>query len=152
MIELLQAAEGLPPGNYGHFSPDDEARLICAGLARVTNGPVPALSHRQIVDFNSMRHALPDGRFEQFEPVDRVFMTASGRAWTGPGKLYAFACTVAAGTMTVYDNTAASGRVVVKTFTLTVARQQVGTLFEPLTLGCYVVLSNPAARVFLVVG
>lgn len=147
MITILQAVNGLPPGWCGDLHPDEEAKLVCAGLARAVRGPVPSLNGMQVAYFNLGRHAFPDGALMPINSVSsEVSLSASGVARTGAGRLLHIDCTVAAGNITVYDNTAASGLVVVPTMALVVGR---GTLGAALTLGCYVVLSNPAARVTL---
>lgn len=153
MIQLLYPDGELEPGNYGHLLPEEEQRLICAGLARRVDGWGPVLSHRQIDAFNNAAHMTPDGRWEQFETIDRVYRSSSGIVRTGPCRLMATGCDVAAGTITVYDNIAASGRVVLEPIPLIVGRFPVGTpMGVKLNIGCYVVLSNPAARVFVVAG
>lgn len=147
MIELLQTVGGLRAGWCGDLPPDEEARLVCSGLARAVSGPVPKLSGLQVGYFNLGRHALPDGDLMPLESVgSRVSLTASGLAKSGASKLLYIDCTVAAGNITVYDSTAASGVVVVATMPLVASRSMMATA---LVTGCYVVLSNAAARVEL---
>jgi hypothetical protein len=147
MIEILQTVDGRPPGWCGDLHPDEEARLICSGLARAVRGPVPKLSGLQVGYFNLGRHALPDGDLMPLESIgSTVSLAASGLAKSGAAKLMYIDCTVAAGNITVYDNTAASGTVVVATTALFQARSMMATAFST---GCYVVLSNAAARVTL---
>lgn len=149
MIELLQAVDGMEPGSYGHLSPADEARLICAGLARAVDGPVPVLSHRQINAFNYGQLLVPSGGSITFERQPSIRLTGSGLVKTGPCKLYAIGCRNAAdaeGTITVYNSTTASGVKVLDAVTLTHGFLQFGPTGELLSNGCYVVLSNAAAR------
>ena len=46
--------------------------------------------------------------------------SATTTVLTGPGEYFAYRCTVAAGNITVYDNTSATGKVLVPTTALTV--------------------------------
>jgi hypothetical protein len=147
MIELLQTVDGLRPGWSGDLHPDEEARLICSGLARAVSGPVPKLNGLQVGYFNLGRHALPDGDLMPIDSVgSQVSLSASGLAKSGAARLMYLDCTVAAGNVTVYDNTAASGTVVIATTALVAG---LGTMASVLQTGCYVVLSNAAARVTL---
>lgn len=147
MVEILQAVDGLRPGWRGDLSPNEEARLICSGFARAVSGAVPQLNSLQVSYFNLGRHALADGDLLPLESVgSRVSLAASGVAKTGAARLMYIDCTVAAGNITVYDNTAASGTVVIPTVALFQGRASMAT---QLSTGCYVVLSNAAARVEL---
>jgi hypothetical protein len=84
-----------------------------------------------------------------------VNLTATGTAFSGECEFAGYICTVAAGNITVYDNTAASGTVIVPTTALVVGAFPI---FGPgtngkmlLSTGCHVVLSG-AATVNMLVG
>ena len=89
------------------------------------------------------------------EATPYVELTATGTAFTGVCEYAGYYCTVAAGNITVYDNTSAAGTVIVPTTALatgpfpifgagTNGKQYLGT-------GCHVVLSG-AATVRILVG
>lgn len=84
------------------------------------------------------------------EVTPYVNMTATGTAFTGACELAGFDCTVAAGNITIYDNTSATGTVIVPTTALTVGRTEFN-FKRALTAGCHVVLSG-AATVNVLVG
>src|SRR3990167_3451957 len=75
-----------------------------------------------------------------------VNLTATGTAHTGAGEFGGYICTVAAGNITVYDNTSAAGTVIVPTTALVVGSFPImgaGTNTRlALTTGCHVVLSG----------
>jgi hypothetical protein len=77
-----------------------------------------------------------------------VNLTATGTAFTGACEFAGYICTVAAGNITVYDNTSAAGTVIVPTTALAVGAFPVfgaGTNGRmALTTGCHVVLSGAA--------
>ncbi len=89
------------------------------------------------------------------EVTDYVNLTATGTAFTGACEFAGYVCTVAAGNITVYDNTSAAGTVIVPTTALTVGAFPIfgaGTNGKmALTTGCHVVLSG-AATVNVLVG
>lgn len=80
---------------------------------------------------------------------------AGHQAFTGACEFAGFICTVAAGNITIYDNTSAAGTVIVPTTALTVGAFPIfgaGTNGKmALTTGCHVVLSG-AATVNVLVG
>jgi len=84
-----------------------------------------------------------------------VNLTATGTAFTGACEYAGYICTIAAGNITIYDNTSAAGTVIVPTTALTVGAFPIfgaGTNGKmALTTGCYVVLSG-AATVNVLVG
>lgn len=84
-----------------------------------------------------------------------VNLTATGTAFSGACEFAGYVCTVAAGNITVYDNTSAAGTVIVPTTALSVGPFPVfgaGTNGKmALTTGCHVVLSG-AATVNVLVG
>lgn len=93
----------------------------------------------------------PDGSILTLSEVSAyVAATASAGATvhTGTGEFGGYICTVAAGNITIYDNTAASGTVLVPTTALTVGAFPImgaGTNTRlALTTGCHVVLSGAA--------
>lgn len=74
--------------------------------------------------------------------------TTTGTAFTGACEYAGYICTVAAGNITVYDNTSASGTVIVPTTALALGAFPIfgaGTNGKmALTTGCHVVLSGAA--------
>jgi len=84
------------------------------------------------------------------EVTPYVNLTATGTAFTGACELAGYDCTVAAGNITIYDNTSAAGTVIVPTTALSVGRTEF-TWKRALTTGCHVVLSG-AATVNVLVG
>lgn len=89
------------------------------------------------------------------EVTDYVNLTATGTAFTGACEFAGYVCTVAAGNITVYDNTSAAGTVIVPTTALVAGAFPIfgaGTNGKmALTTGCHVVLSG-AATVNVLVG
>ncbi len=89
------------------------------------------------------------------EVTDYVNLTATGTAFAGACEYAGYVCTVAAGNITVYDNTSAAGTVIVPTTALVVGAYPIfgaGTNGKmALTTGCHVVLSG-AATVNVLVG
>ena len=89
------------------------------------------------------------------ETTPYVTLTATGTAFTGACEYAGYYCTVAAGNITVYDNTSAAGNVIVPTTALATGPFPVfgaGTNGkEFLGTGCHVVLSG-AATVRILVG
>ena len=89
------------------------------------------------------------------EVTDYVNLTATGTAFTGACEYAGYVCTVAAGNITIYDNTSAAGTVIVPTTALVVGAYPIfgaGTNGKmALTTGCHVVLSG-AATVNVLVG
>jgi hypothetical protein len=89
------------------------------------------------------------------EVTDYVNLTATGTAFTGACEFAGYVCTVAAGNITIYDNTSAAGTVIVPTTALAVGAFPIfgaGTNGKmALTTGCHVVLSG-AATVNVLVG
>jgi len=83
-----------------------------------------------------------------------VNLTATGTAHTGAGEFGGYICTVAAGNITIYDNTSAAGTVLVPTTALVVGSYPImgaGTNTRlALTTGCHVVLSGAATVNILV--
>lgn len=82
------------------------------------------------------------------EVTDYVNLTATGTAHSGACEFAGYVCTVAAGNITVYDNTSAAGTVIVPTTALAVGAFPIfgaGTNGKmALTTGCHVVLSGAA--------
>lgn len=77
-----------------------------------------------------------------------VNLTTTGTAHTGVGEFAGYICTVAAGNITIYDNTSAAGTVIVPTTALALGAFPIfgaGTNGKmALTTGCHVVLSGAA--------
>lgn len=93
----------------------------------------------------------PDGEVQVLSEVTPyVNLTATGTAFTGACELAGYDCTVAAGNITIYDNTSAAGTVIVPTTALSVGRVEFQWK-RALTTGCHVVLSG-AATVNVLVG
>lgn len=84
-----------------------------------------------------------------------VNLTATGTAFTGACEYAGYVCTIAAGNITVYDNTSAAGTVIVPATALVVGAFPIfgaGTNGKmALVTGCHVVLSG-AATVNVLVG
>ena len=120
-----------------HTETDDDLKPVCLsddGLSLVSgDGNILAIS----------------------EVTDYVNLTATGTAFTGACEFAGYVCTVAAGNITVYDNTSAAGTVIVPTTALAVGAFPIfgaGTNGKmALTTGCHVVLSG-AATVNVLVG
>lgn len=93
--------------------------------------------------------------FALSEVTPYVNLTATGTAFTGACEFAGYVCTVAAGNITVYDNTSAAGTVIVPTTALAVGAFPIfgaGTNGKmALTTGCHVVLSG-AGTVNVLVG
>lgn len=103
------------------------------------------------------RFTMPDGSVGVLSEVSAyVAATASAGATvhTGTGEFGGYICTVAAGNITIYDNTAASGTVLVPTTALAVGSFPImgaGTNTRlVLATGCHVVLSGAATVQVLV--
>jgi len=94
-------------------------------------------------------HVGPDDEVIALSEVSAyVNLTATGTAHTGVGEFGGYICTVAAGNITIYDNTSAAGTVLVPTTALVVGSYPImgaGTNTRlALTTGCHVVLSGAA--------
>ena len=89
------------------------------------------------------------------EVTSYVTLTATGTAFTGACELAGWYCSVAAGTITIYDNTSATGTPIVPATALVAGPMPIfgaGTTGKlALTAGCHVVLSG-AATVRMLVG
>lgn len=152
MIDLLYEAQGLKPGRYSHLGEETEARLVCAGLARVASGRAEQLNPRQVRELSLQGLAPLDG-YPPLSFNSEQEMFESGLAYTGPCLVVAVECTRAAGTIIVYDSLTASGTVAVEEFDLAVGSFQLQEGGQPgaaCAIGAYVVLSDPNARVKLV--
>lgn len=149
MIDLLYETEGLPPGTYSHLGAEMEARLICAGLARVASRQAPQLNPLQVGNLtrgvvSDVAGAYPVGSFRT--------VIESGRLNVGACVITVIKCEVAAGSIIVYDSETASGPVAVAEYDLvlgTALLQEGGRLGAACATDAYVVLSDPAARVIL---
>ena len=112
---------------------------------------------RQLVQYDAETKSLVSGVeiIALSEVTDYVNLTATGTAFTGACEFAGYVCTVAAGNITVYDNTSAAGTVIVPTTALAVGAFPIfgaGTNGKmTLTTGCHVVLSG-AATVNVLVG
>ena len=82
------------------------------------------------------------------EVTGYVTRTTTGTAFTGACEYAGYVCTVAAGNITIYDNTSAAGTVIVPTTALVLGAYPIfgaGTNGKmALTTGCHVVLSGAA--------
>lgn len=84
----------------------------------VTSGPLVASGVN-----GSFSITAPDGGTVALsEPIEEVLAdpSATTQILTGPGEYFHYRCTVAAGNITVYDNTASSGKILVPTTALAV--------------------------------
>lgn len=88
------------------------------------------------------------------EATAYVTLTATGTAFTGPCELAGYYCSVAAGNITIYDNTSATGTPIVPTQALVAGPNPIfgaGTNGKlVLGTGCHVVLSGAATVRMLV--
>ena len=77
------------------------------------------------------------------EATPYVVRTATGTAFTGPCELAGYDCVAvtASPTITIYDNTSATGNIIVPTTTLTLGRVEFAWK-RALSVGCHVVLSG----------
>ncbi|MBT9486561.1 MAG: hypothetical protein IV093_03530 [Rubrivivax sp.] len=151
MIQLLYPHEGLAPGCYSHFLPDEELRLICSGQARAMYSEVPVLSYTQVLALNRGEVRRQDGKIQQLmAPGLKLLVSSSGLVGGAVGRrLESIFCGTAAGTLRIYDNTAASGTVAVEEFELSVGRSDLGIPGRLIEVGCFAVLSDAAARLEL---
>lgn len=94
---------------------------------------------------------LSGGVLALSEVTPYVNLTVSGIAFSGACELAGWDCTVAAGNITIYDNTAASGTVIVPATALVLGKNEFNYK-RALTTGCYVVLSGVATVNVLVGG
>jgi hypothetical protein len=89
------------------------------------------------------------------EVTPKVQVTATGTAFTGACELAGWLCSVAAGTITIYDALSATGTPIVPAETLTTAPRPIFGVGHSgklqLVTGCHVVLSG-AATVNILVG
>lgn len=140
-------------GQDGAGTPGGAAYSNTVG-ANVANGGMVPLNK----DSSSNPQYLIDadgGLLALSEASPYVNLTATGTAFTGACEFGGYVCTVAAGNITVYDNTSAAGTVIVPTTALAVGAFPIfgaGTNGKmALTTGCHVVLSG-AATVNVLVG
>ncbi len=151
-------------GTYGPYSGGVTIRLSSSsdGLIDYDAAVSPALTYRGKVEyvFNTAGDVsgpvAPDGSILAISEVSPyVTRTTTGTAFTGACEFAGYICTVAAGNITVYDNTSAAGTVIVPTTALAVGAFPIfgaGTNGKmALTTGCHVVLSG-AATVNVLVG
>lgn len=92
--------------------------------------------------------SVGDEIFALSEVSAYVTRTTTGTAFTGACEFAGYVCTVAAGNITIYDNTSAAGTVIVPTTALVLGAYPIfgaGTNGKmALTTGCHVVLSGAA--------
>lgn len=107
------SVSGASPAFVGPFAEPVEIAVSAAGLLVVDVGSVVA---------GGSGIMTGDGVVALSEPVEEVLAnpTATTQILTGPGEYFHYRCTVAAGNITVYDNTASSGKVLVPTTALAV--------------------------------
>jgi hypothetical protein len=148
MIQLLYAADGLPPGDY-NLDPDVEARLICSGLARAVSGQIIGPSASQLFALARGRVQTALGKPSAAAIGGRMFVSVTGLALSGPVALQGWYCSVAAGTMTLYDSLTATGTAIETLTPLLAGGTSYGAIPRFFTTGVYVVLSDPTARIEL---
>jgi len=96
---------------------------------------------------------MPDGSVSVLSALyDPVILTASGVVLAAPGVLGGWTCTVAAGTLTIYDNTAGSGDLILPATTLALGPMPifgagVNGALQTVT-GAYAVFSDASARAY----
>ena len=97
--------------------------MAAPALGSTQQGPGSGLQLEDL-DYGKIRQ-LADGSFAEMHNSNAGVwnyknLTASGNTLvkTGPGQLYGFFCGTATGNITIYDNTAASGTVILATCTL----------------------------------
>ena len=116
--------------------------------AQIAASPVGILAvdaADNIIDLNGNVVAL-------VEVTPYVALAATGTAFTGACEYAGYQATVAAGNITIYDNTSAAGTVILATTALSGTTAQMLTHKIALTTGCHVVLSDASARVNIFVG
>ena len=147
---------------YGPFGAGDIKLGALGADLRYALGSNPQIADPGLVytaiDSNGNVSGLvgPDNALLALSEVSAyVNLTATGTAHTGVGEFAGYICTVAAGNITIYDNTSAAGTVIVPTTALAVGAFPIfgaGTNGKmALTTGCHVVLSG-AATVNVLVG
>ena len=149
---------GLPMVVGTTYTVDDAfgLALISQGRASDTDGFLEEPINAPFVDVADPVGLSPDGQylvsrdqaFALSEVTDYVNLTATGTAFAGACEFAGYVCTVAAGNITVYDNTSAAGTVIVPTTALALGAFPIfgaGTNGKmALTTGCHVVLSGAA--------
>jgi len=140
-IQLMFDTAGLPPGDYS-LHPDEETRLVMAGLARRGPCALPQLHPPQL-------HALRTGRVmdgigrspHATASIDRQVIASadSPLAWTGPCRLISvrIASLSPAATFTVRDGIGPTGRIVLGPWPLSEFNTLRGDTPDGLTIGCY---------------
>ena len=163
-IGTALATASTPGATYGPYAGTVTIRLTAGegGLIDYDAAVSPALTYRGKVEyvFNVAGDVSgpvgPDGSILALSEVTAyVTRTTTGTAFSGACEFAGYVCTVAAGNITVYDNTSAAGTVIVPTTALVVGALPIfgaGTNGKmALTTGCHVVLSG-AATVNVLVG
>lgn len=131
-----------------------EITAVDRSLTYLVNGGVGGYSYDASTGLEN-GYLAPDGSVHVLSEVSAyVNLTATGTAHTGAGEFGGYICTVAAGNITIYDNTSAAGTVLVPTTALAVGSYPImgaGTNTRlALTTGCHVVLSGAATVNILV--
>ena len=131
----------------------NEAALVASGIASYDlDGELDGVISPALLSTDANGNTVllgPDGALMALSEVSGyVNLTATATAFTGACEFAGYICTVAAGNITVYDNTSAAGVVIVPTRALEVGEFPIfgaGTNGKmALVTGCHVVLSGAA--------
>ena len=131
---------------------DDPQKLADFTAAQVATLQTLSVDGARLVD-SAGTYSLQNpagGVLAVSEVTPYVTRTSTGTAFSGACELAGYDCTVAAGNITIYDNTSATGTVIVPTTALALGRVEFAYK-RALTTGCHVVLSG-AATVNVLVG
>lgn len=139
-VQFRGGWQGNAAGSIATLDAATEAAVIAAGFAR---------------DYREAAADPQRGGFSHLQPAVRrkkrtVYhrRTASGLVAKAPAHYIGYSCSVADGTISIYDSLGPSGTVVVPTTTLAVGEFPWSAwLGRQLLIGCYVVLSGDAAVV-----
>lgn len=137
MIELLEASDGLPPGNYS-LPAEDENRLVQSGKARVVSGQVLGLSQAQLL-------ALRQGQVAALiapGSTPSVTRMGTGLVKSGACRLKGWYAGSAAGTVTLYNALSAAGTPIQAASDVLAGYISFGDTGLYLSTGLYVVLSS----------
>jgi len=139
---------GIIERNSSNLHDQDTGALV--GYRNPVTG-TPGLVTAAVLNANGTYSMTIDGAAVAISEVTPyVTRTTTGTAFTGACELAGYDCTVAAGNITIYDNTSAAGTVIVPTTALALGRTEF-VWKRALTTGCHVVLSG-AATVNVLVG
>jgi hypothetical protein len=152
----LFAAQAVADGAPASVGPFAEHTWVQVGASGAVAVRIGGLTAAQETALQAGTLLAPDGAlYAQSEATPYVTLNATGTAFSGPCELAGWYCSVAAGTITIYDATSATGTPIVPATALAVGPMPIfgagtnGRLV--LQNGCHVVLSG-AATVRVAVG